>query len=132
MALNITKSNSSPTTFSLYQTILDRPLNINGEAIDKVDDVKLLSVVFDSHLRFSSHVVSIIQKVRPYTYALFDPQTPQCQRCRTCDVLHHCHKTCASVCVSHSVPLYISGRHVQAGEGTKFVPENNLTKYRTL
>ena len=32
--------------------------------------MKILSVVFDSHLRFSSHVVSIIQKVRPSIYAL--------------------------------------------------------------
>ena len=27
--------------------------------------------------------------------------------------------------------MYLGGR-VQAGEGTKLVPENNLTKYRTL
>ena len=43
MALKITKLKL--ITFSHQQTIIDGPLNINGEAIDNVDNVKLLSVV---------------------------------------------------------------------------------------
>ena len=66
MALNTTKSNS--IIFSLLQqTILDAPLNINGEVIDKVNNVKLLGVALNSHLRFLSHFDIIIQKVRPFT-----------------------------------------------------------------
>ena len=58
MALNTTKSNS--IIFSLQQTILDAPLNINGEVIDKVNNV---IAIYDSHLMFTI----IIQKVRPST-----------------------------------------------------------------
>ena len=130
MALNITKSNS--ITFSLQQTILDRPLNINGKAIDKVDNVKLLGVVFDSHLRFSSHVDSIIQKVRPSIYALLTLKRHGVSDAGLVMFYTTVIRSVLLYCLSRLVPLYISGRHVQAGEGTKLVPENNLTKYRTL
>ena len=57
-------------TFSLQQNINDVPLIIDDEAIQKLDIVKLPGVVFDSHLRFSSHVDTVIQRVRPSIYAL--------------------------------------------------------------
>ena len=65
MALNTTKSNS--IIFSLQQTIIDAPLNINGAVIDKVNNVKLLGVACDSHLRFSSHVDKIYSE-GPFIY----------------------------------------------------------------
>ena len=45
-------------------------IDINGEAIDQVDNMKLLGVVFDNHRRFSSHVSNTIRKVYPSMYAL--------------------------------------------------------------
>ena len=68
MLLNTSKSNV--ITFTLRKTITSTPVTINGSEITEDEQTKLLGVVFDRHLRFSTHIETILKKAKPSFHAL--------------------------------------------------------------
>ena len=68
MLLNANKSQS--IIFTLQKTINIDPIKINDSAVSNSDNVKLLGVTFDRHLKFSAHVSMIIEKCRPIFHAM--------------------------------------------------------------
>lgn len=68
MLLNAAKSQT--INFSLQKKIDCAPIEINNTAIQQTSTVKLLGVIFDSHMKFTDHVTSIIEKARPVIHAV--------------------------------------------------------------
>ena len=68
MLLNTTKSMC--ISFTLQKHLTVEPININGCKIEQKEEVKLLGVTFDSHMRFSTHVDNIIRRTKPAFHAI--------------------------------------------------------------
>ena len=68
MLLNTTKSNV--ITFSVQKKITSTPICIENTTITENEDVKLLGVHFDQHLKFSKHVDKLIERTRPSVHAI--------------------------------------------------------------
>ena len=68
MLLNTTKSMC--ISFTLQKHLTVEPITINGCEIEQKEEVKLLGVTFDSHMRFSTHVDNIIRRTKPAFHAI--------------------------------------------------------------
>ena len=68
MLLNTTKSNV--ITFSVQKKITSTPICIENTTITENEDVKLLGVHFDQHLKFSKLVDKLIERTRPSVHAI--------------------------------------------------------------
>ena len=68
MLLNATKSQT--INFSLQKKIDCAPIRINDTEIEDLSAVKLLGVKFDSHMKFTNHVESVIDKAKPAVHAI--------------------------------------------------------------
>ena len=68
MILNTAKSNT--ITFSLQKEISSPAIEIHGATISHHNTVKLLGVLYDSHLKFSDHVDWTIEKTRSAVHAI--------------------------------------------------------------
>ena len=62
LLLNVNKSIS--ITFTLQKTISTDPLVVSGGLIGIKPEIKLLGVIFDEHLRFTSHVDHVIERTK--------------------------------------------------------------------
>ena len=68
MLLNATKSQT--INFSLQKKIDCAPIRVNDTEIEDLSAVKLLGVKFDSHMKFTNHVESVIDKAKPAVHAI--------------------------------------------------------------
>ena len=57
-------------SFTLQKHLTVEPININGCKIEQKEEVKLLGVTFDSHMKFSAHVENIIRCTKPAFHAI--------------------------------------------------------------
>ena len=68
MLLNTTKSMCISFTLQNHPTV--EPIDINGCEIEQKEEVKLLGVTFDSHMKFSAHVDNIIRRTKLAFHAI--------------------------------------------------------------
>ena len=67
MLLNATTSQTINIT--LYKKIDCAPISVNDTEIKDLSAVKLLGVKFDSHIKFTNHFDSMIDKAKPAVHA---------------------------------------------------------------
>ena len=57
-------------SFTLQNHPTVEPIDINGCEIEQKEEVKLLGVTFDSHMKFSAHVNNIIRRTKLAFHAI--------------------------------------------------------------
>ena len=66
----LTATKSQISNFSLQKKIDSAPIRVNDTEIEDLSAVKLLGVKFYSHMKFTNHVESMIDKAKPVVQAI--------------------------------------------------------------